>query len=1159
MSSSWRVGATVADVYEVTAANRTGLTAAVFRVRHRDWRVDLAAKVPYRSALGAVDAFEAEARAWMALEPHPNVVSGVYVRRLDEIPVVFTEWMDGGTARTLVGAVDPAEQAGLLRWLDVGVQAARGVGHAHRSGLAHRDVKPDNLMLGSGGIVRVTDFGSSNLMAETGSGEPGGDLRYCSPEQRAAVAGDRSPVGPHTDAWSWAATMAELALGLRPWGDDAPHPAAILPALAASPLPRGAVRLLAACLDPDPGARPDLASVALAMREAWEEAAGEPYPRPETLPGSATAEWLSNRALSYGDLGEYDKATEFLRAAVAADPHDLYAVYNNGLVDWRSGNMTDEAVLADIATAQQFEASWHGEVLLGFIHLERGDRARAREHLDRARQASPDAAESRPLAEVLEAATADPSIVHLPDRPEGVTTFAVDAGATLLLAGPGGSVEHWDTTTGRLRSQLHETGPDAVDASMSLDSDVTALLYSDDSIELWNGAGAPPTRISWAGATSLAVSECGRFLAVGERNGTISVVATDDRGAVASWHGHAGAVHEIRLSVDAEVCTSASFHEEPVHGDGTVDIWSARDGALMANVPYPGTGPGMKWRRSEVVFDRYAGALAMCPLGSITVFDTVALERVSHFTRQQLGYGRLLALHAPTAQGLYYQSHGVHCYLDVASGRIASTVRPEVYEDQLIDFTEAAFSGDGSKAVLVASGPGGGRRSIRIVPTEAMQFAAPMAYAPPQRTERLISEATAFDAMLAEAEHQLRNGDETRAAARLRDARDIPGRKRDPRLRAMWRQLGRRRSRTVLTGMWQAGSMTFSHTQQPAVAISPSGDLVAVAELGVYVRVAPFDRLAESQRLTKGEASWLRPIRAIAFSGDEDAVMALHEDASNSVETLPGQGRPASFTVSRASFPMLDVVFYAGVRAAVQRGGGNPAARCTVVVNSGTGGWTVPHTYFDPVLAVGQGVLLVADVGSLTAWDLETRAAVYTVSPVRMSNMEVPAVSVDGGRIALQTPSGFKAVDTASGATVFEHDVPAFDEETGPALWDGKGVECMAFSAEARFLATGCRNGLIELWDLDAGARIWSERAHGSDVSYVAGSADFGRLISRDRSGVMRLWELDWELPAVVNPTFPQAAAGPRLSVPAGMMGLAESGERATEAGCEAGQAGWRG
>lgn len=1109
--SGWRVGATVADVYEVAAANRSGLAAAVFRVRHRDWRVDLAAKVPYRSALGALDAFEAEARAWMALGAHPNVVSGVYVRRLDEVPVVFTEWMDGGTARRLVGEFDPAERAGLLRWIDVGVQTARGVAHAHRSGLAHRDVKPDNLMLGADGIVRVTDFGSANLMSGPGTGDAGGDRRYCSPEQRAAVSGRRSPVGPSTDGWSWAATMTELALGRRPWGDEAPDPAAILPALAASPLPGQAVGLLAACLDPDPGARPGLASVAQWMRELWEEAAGESYPRQETLPESATAEWLSNRALSFWDLGEYDKATEHLRAAIAADPHDLYAVYNNGLIDWRSGDLSDEALLASMATAQQFDASWHGEVLLGFIHLERGDRTRAREHLDRARQAAPDPAESRPLAEVLEDSTADAATVRLADQREGVAALTVDAGSAVLIAGTGGSVELWDATTGRMRSRLRETGPEVLDTSMSIDADVTAVLYANDSIELWNGTSGPSERIPWADAMSLALSACGRFLAVGDRNGRISVVATADGAEVASWRGHGGAVHEIRLSIDAEVCTSASFNEEPVHGDGTVDIWSARDGILMAGVPYPGTGPGMKWRRSEVVFDRYAAALALCPFGSITVFDTVALDRLSHFTRQQLGHGRLKALHAPTAQGLYVQEHGVYRYLDVLSGRIGATVRPEEYEDQLMDCEQAEFSGDGAKAVLVARGPGGASRIVRIVPTGATRFVAPMAYAPPQRTERLIGDATAFDAMLAEAEHRMRVGDETRAAALLRDARAVPGRKRDPRLRSMWRGLGRRRSRTALTGMWPAGSMTFSHSQQPAVAISPSGELIAVTELGAHVRVAPFDRLAESQRLTEGEAWQLRQIRAIAFSGDEDAVMAVREGESLTVTPLPGHGLAASVMVSRASFPMLDMVFYAGVRAGVRRDGGDPSAQCSVQVSSAAGSWTVPAKYLDPVLAVGREVLLVADVGSMAAWDLGTRAAVYTVEPVRMSNMEYPAVSADGGRIALQTPGGFKVVDVDSGATVFEHDVPAWDEATGPALWDGKGVECMAFSPEARFLATGRRDGLLEMWDLEAGARIWSERAHGSDVAFVAGSADFGRLISRDRSGVMRLWELDWD------------------------------------------------
>jgi serine/threonine protein kinase len=96
----WRIGDVIADLYEVRDEIKTGGMGRVYRVWHRGWSMELAVKVPKPKLVTSpvsMANFETEAQTWVELGLHPNVVSCVYVRRLDGLPRVFAEWVDGGT------------------------------------------------------------------------------------------------------------------------------------------------------------------------------------------------------------------------------------------------------------------------------------------------------------------------------------------------------------------------------------------------------------------------------------------------------------------------------------------------------------------------------------------------------------------------------------------------------------------------------------------------------------------------------------------------------------------------------------------------------------------------------------------------------------------------------------------------------------------------------------------------------------------------------------------------------------------------------------------------------------------------------------------------------------------------------------------------------
>ncbi|MFI7441803.1 serine/threonine-protein kinase [Nonomuraea indica] len=168
-------------------------------------------------------------------------------------PYVVTEYVDGPSLR------DAGPLAGEeLRRL--AVATATALSAIHRAGLVHRDFKPANVLLGTGG-PRVTDFGLSAVFDGVGAatGNVAGTPAYMAPEQLAG-----HPGGPAADVFAWAAVMVFAATGVPPFGDDS-LAAVVGRVLHQEPrlggLPQPLLPLVAACLVKDPTARPAMQDV----------------------------------------------------------------------------------------------------------------------------------------------------------------------------------------------------------------------------------------------------------------------------------------------------------------------------------------------------------------------------------------------------------------------------------------------------------------------------------------------------------------------------------------------------------------------------------------------------------------------------------------------------------------------------------------------------------------------------------------------------------------------------------------------------------------------------------------------------------------------------------------------------------------------------------
>jgi serine/threonine protein kinase len=146
----------------------------------------------------------------------------------------------------------------------VGLEAARGLDHAHRQGLVHRDLKPAHLLFGDDERLRIADFGLARALADAAVTEPAGAVlgtaRYASPEQ----AQGRSLSG-RSDVYSLALVLIEAVTGEVPFSVDTTI--GTLMARVSEPIPvaerLGVLRpVLQAAGAVDPDDRPDAARMA---------------------------------------------------------------------------------------------------------------------------------------------------------------------------------------------------------------------------------------------------------------------------------------------------------------------------------------------------------------------------------------------------------------------------------------------------------------------------------------------------------------------------------------------------------------------------------------------------------------------------------------------------------------------------------------------------------------------------------------------------------------------------------------------------------------------------------------------------------------------------------------------------------------------------------
>jgi endoglucanase len=299
-----KVGEIVGGKYRLVRYLASGGMGDVYEAQHTVVKRRFAIKLLHAELAAQRESlarFQREAQAAGALESE-NVAAAVdFGIAEDGSPYIVMEYLAGESLRTLV---DRRQRMPVSRATDLVAQACRGVGAAHKAGIVHRDLNPQNLFVcrreDGTDVVKVLDFGVAKLeaieSAETRTGTILGTPAYLSPEQ---ARGEKT-VDHRTDIYGLGAVLYELLAGKKPHPGDSHN--AILHHICTQPalplegshldLPPALVEVVHRALASDPRHRQDSAEALAQDLAPW--ARREIWPAPSVGPEDAGASVLES-------------------------------------------------------------------------------------------------------------------------------------------------------------------------------------------------------------------------------------------------------------------------------------------------------------------------------------------------------------------------------------------------------------------------------------------------------------------------------------------------------------------------------------------------------------------------------------------------------------------------------------------------------------------------------------------------------------------------------------------------------------------------------------------------------------------------------------------------------------------------------------------------
>ena len=207
-------GTVLSGRYEILEKIGSGGMAVVYRGRDKKLDRYVTVKVLREEFIGDeefIERFRSEACSAARLS-HPNIVRAYDVGEDGDINYIVNEYIHGDTLKKAIKEKAPFDSRSTI---NVAIQIASALSQAHKSHIVHRDIKPQNILVGTDGVVKVTDFGiarAATASTMTTTANAAGSVHYFSPEQaRGGYVDEKS------DIYSLGISMFEMITGVLPF------------------------------------------------------------------------------------------------------------------------------------------------------------------------------------------------------------------------------------------------------------------------------------------------------------------------------------------------------------------------------------------------------------------------------------------------------------------------------------------------------------------------------------------------------------------------------------------------------------------------------------------------------------------------------------------------------------------------------------------------------------------------------------------------------------------------------------------------------------------------------------------------------------------------------------------------------------------------------
>src|SRR6202022_1058317 len=222
------VGTLLSGRFRLEELIGAGGMSTVYRATDTTLERDVAIKLMHReiaSDSAQLERFRREARSVARLS-HPHIVTVIDAGEEPSpdgdhpevgAPYIVLEYVEGETLKDLIRREGPLE---IPQALAYAIEIARALGAAHERQIVHRDVKPQNVLIGDEGGAKITDFGIARTLTEEGltmDGRVLGTTDYVSPEQALG-----QPVTGQSDLYSLGIVLYEMLTGQVPFRGDSP-------------------------------------------------------------------------------------------------------------------------------------------------------------------------------------------------------------------------------------------------------------------------------------------------------------------------------------------------------------------------------------------------------------------------------------------------------------------------------------------------------------------------------------------------------------------------------------------------------------------------------------------------------------------------------------------------------------------------------------------------------------------------------------------------------------------------------------------------------------------------------------------------------------------------------------------------------------------------